>query len=103
MSSLLVKEPSTELHDWLRDEARFNGRSINRQVIVCLEWCMKTYGAARPRPPFGESGAGSVRPPLALEGRSLRGSLTHLRPTGNGLSEKNAWRKAAEAKHANPH
>ena len=103
MSSLLVKEPSQELHDWLRDEARFNGRSINRQVIVCLEWCMRTYGAARPRPPFGEPEPAAVQHMLAAEGPSLRGALSHLRPIENGMTEKNAWRKAAEAKHANTH
>lgn len=99
MSSLLVKEPSRQLHDWLRDEARFNGRSINSQVIVCLEWCMRTYGEARPRPPFGEP-APVVR---QIPQPSLRGALAHLRPVGNGITEKNAWRKAAVAKHANAH
>ena len=99
MSSLLVKEPSPQLHDWLRDEARYNGRSINSQVIVCLEWCMRTYGEARPRPPFGEP-LPQVRP---TSQPSLCGALSHLRPAENGVTEKNAWRKAAVAKYANAH
>jgi len=99
MSSLLIKEPSKQLHDWLRDEAKCNGRSINSQVIVCLEWCMRTYGEARLRPPFGEPAPMAQPKPQP----SLRGALAHLRPAENGITEKNAWRKAAVAKHANTH
>lgn len=59
MSALLVKDPPTGLCDWLRTEAKFNRRSVNQQILICLEWCMKTYGAARFRNPFGTSSAGN--------------------------------------------
>ena len=59
MSALLVKDPATGLGDWLRTEAKFNRRSVNQQILICLEWCMKTYGAARFRNPFGTLSAGN--------------------------------------------
>lgn len=101
MSSLLVKEPSPQLHDWLRDEARFNGRSINSQVIICLEWCMQTYGPACRRPPFGPDARVQVVPAKPTPPKSLRGAFSHLKPLNGAADERNAWRKAAEAKHAN--
>lgn len=52
MSALLVKDAPKDLHQWLKSEASFNRRSLNQQVLVCLEWCMKTYGEAQPRDPF---------------------------------------------------
>ena len=59
MSALLVKDPPSGLCDWLKTEAKFNRRSVNQQILICLEWCMKTYGAARFRNPFGTSSAGN--------------------------------------------
>ena len=47
MSSLLVKDSPPELNDWLKAEARLNRRSLGQQVLICLEWCMRTYGEAR--------------------------------------------------------
>ena len=55
MSALLVKDPPSGLCDWLKPEAKFNRRSVNQQILICLEWCMKTYGAARFRNPFGNA------------------------------------------------
>lgn len=52
MSALLVKEAPKELHQWLKDEAQFNRRSLSQQILVCLEWCMHTYGQAQVRNPF---------------------------------------------------
>ena len=59
MSALLVKDPPSGLCDWLKTEAKFNRRSVNQQILICLEWCMKTHGAARFRNPFGTSSAGN--------------------------------------------
>ena len=59
MSALLVKDPPTGLCDWLKTEAKFNRRSVNQQILICLEWCMKTYGEAQFRNPFGTSTAGN--------------------------------------------
>ena len=59
MSALLVKDPPTGLCDWLKTEAKLNRRSVNQQILICLEWCMKTYGAAQFRNPFGTSSAGN--------------------------------------------
>ena len=52
MSALLVKDPPEGLCDWLKTEARFNRRSVNQQILICLEWCMKMYGDAQFRNPF---------------------------------------------------
>lgn len=61
MSALLVKDTPKDLHQWLKAEASFNRRSLNQQVLVCLEWCMQTYGEAQPRNPFA-SASGVQRP-----------------------------------------
>lgn len=55
MPSLLVKDSPQGLNDWLKAEAHLNRRSLSQQVLVCLEWCMHTYGEARLRNPFGEA------------------------------------------------
>ena len=52
MSALLVKDPPDGLCDWLKTEARLNRRSVNQQILICLEWCMNTYGEAQFRNPF---------------------------------------------------
>ena len=57
MSALLVKDPPDGLCDWLKTEARFNRRSVNQQILICLEWCMKMYGEAQFRNPFAVVGA----------------------------------------------
>lgn len=81
MSALLIKEAPEQLRQWLKSEALYNRRSVNQQVLVCLEWCMRTYGEARPRSPFGEavptleSGRSSVRCP---NGQSLATRLAML-------------------------
>ena len=40
MAALLVREAPTAVHDWLKTTASENRRSLNQQIIVCLEWCM---------------------------------------------------------------
>ena len=77
MSALLVKDPPVGLCDWLKTEARFNRRSVNQQVLICLEWCMKTYGEAQFRNPFGTSDAGNGRREF-LHGAELAGKLASL-------------------------
>ena len=66
MASLLVKESPPELNNWLKAEARLNRRSLSQQILVCLEWCMNTYGAAQFRNPFA--------PAASHDARSLSGS-----------------------------
>ena len=41
MAALLVRDAPERVHDWLRTTAAENRRSVNRQIIVCLEWCME--------------------------------------------------------------
>lgn len=65
MSALLVKDPPDGLCDWLKTEARFNRRSVNQQILICLEWCMRMYGDAQFRNPFVS---------VAHERRGLRGT-----------------------------
>ena len=55
MPALLVKDSPQGLNDWLKAEAHLNRRSLSQQVLICLEWCMHTYGEARLRNPFGEA------------------------------------------------
>ena len=52
MSALLVKDPPEGLCDWLKTEARCNRRSVNQQILICLEWCMRMFGDAQFRNPF---------------------------------------------------
>jgi len=54
MSAMLIKETPDDLRFWLKEEARLNRRSLNQQVIVCLEWCRHMYGAAQMRNPFAD-------------------------------------------------
>ena len=79
MSALLVKEAPKELHQWLKDEARYNRRSLNQQILICLEWCMQTYGKAQVRNPFAMAKSTEVKPVTAsacLHGRDLASRLT---------------------------
>lgn len=41
MSAMLIRDAPPRVHDWLRATANENRRSLNRQIIVCLEWCMQ--------------------------------------------------------------
>ena len=53
MAALLVRETPAAVHNWLKETADENRRSLNQQVIVCLEWCMKQMprgGLAFPAP-----------------------------------------------------
>ena len=61
MATLLVREAPTEVHDWLKATAAENRRSLNQQIIVCLEWCMGQM--PRPKPVFPR--------PMSLKGRML--------------------------------
>lgn len=94
MSSLLVKEPSDELHEWLREEARYNRRSINQQILICLEWHMRTYGDPRMRNPFGDVQRITTVTP------KLRGAFGQYANASLREAEKHAWRKTAETRHA---
>lgn len=51
MSTLLLKNTPPGLHDWLKSEAGFNRRSLNQQILFCLEWCMRSCGDADFRDP----------------------------------------------------
>ena len=86
MSALLVKNSPPELNDWLKAEARINRRSLSQQVLVCLEWCMRTYGEAQFRNPFGASA-------------EIRTSISDVRtfPTGAELAKRIAARTAIDA------
>ena len=61
MAALLVREAPPAVHDWLKATAGENRRSLNQQIIVCLEWCMGQM--PRPKPTFPS--------PLALKGGLL--------------------------------
>ena len=50
MAALLVREAPAAVHDWLKQTAVENRRSLNQQIIVCLEWCMGQM--PRPKPAF---------------------------------------------------
>ena len=86
MPALLVKDSPPELNDWLKAEARINRRSLSQQVLICLEWCMRTYGEAQFRNPFGASA--EIR-------RSTFG--TPAFPTGAELAKRIAARAAIDA------
>lgn len=78
MSALLVKEAPDNLHQWLKDEAQYNRRSLNQQILICLEWCMQTYGKAQPRNPFAVAPSTKAKPmmtPAHLRGRDLASRL----------------------------
>ena len=66
MAALLVREAPPAVHDWLKATAVENRRSLNQQIIFCLEWCMGQM--PRPKPLFPA--------PIALKGGML--SLNEL-------------------------
>ena len=61
MAALLVREVPPAVHDWLKTTAMENRRSLNQQIIVCLEWCM----GQMPRPKL------AFPSPIALKGGAL--------------------------------
>ena len=61
MAALLVRDAPPAVHDWLKATAAENRRSLNQQIIVCLEWCMGRM--QRPKPMFPT--------PIALKGGTL--------------------------------
>lgn len=91
MSALLVKDPPDGLCDWLKDEARFNRRSVNQQILICLEWCMKMYGAAQFRNPF----AAVVHEKHGVHGAELARRLSSL----DGISSQDADSMKRDARH----
>ena len=48
MAALLVREAPPAVHDWLKATAVENRRSLNQQIIVCLEWCMGQMPRSQP-------------------------------------------------------
>ena len=61
MAALLVRDVPALVHDWLKATAVENRRSLNQQIIFCLEWCMRQM--PRPKPAF--------LAPIALKGGLL--------------------------------
>ena len=61
MAALLVREAPPAVHDWLKATAVENRRSLNQQIIVCLEWCMGQMPCPKPTFPA----------PIALKGGML--------------------------------
>ena len=41
MSAILIKNPPPQIHDWLKQSAAKNRRSMTQQAIWCFEWCME--------------------------------------------------------------
>lgn len=41
MAAMLIRDAPPRVHDWLKETASENRRSLNQQIIVCLEWCMQ--------------------------------------------------------------
>ncbi len=44
MSAILIKNPPPQIHDWLKQSAAKNRRSMTQQAIWCFEWCMENLG-----------------------------------------------------------
>lgn len=80
MSALLVKDAPEKLHQWLKCEASFNRRSLNQQVLICLEWCMQTYGEAQPRNPFMPAHSTINAARIYPHGRELAAHLMKVEP-----------------------
>ena len=85
MSALLVKDAPKDLHQWLKAEASFNRRSLNQQVLVCLEWCMRTYGEAQPRAPFAPASESRHTYP---HGRDLAARLMSMDPIDDATARQ---------------
>ncbi len=77
MASLLVKESPPKLNDWLKEEARLNRRSLSQQILVCLEWCMNTFGEAQYRNPFASALPGDSASPKAFGAELAKRMAAH--------------------------
>ena len=98
MPALLVKDSPPGLNDWLKTEAHLNRRSLSQQILVCLEWCMRTYGEARARNPFGDmpTAAAEVRSkPAYRTGPALARRLAR----SAGIDEETAAQMKRDAAH----
>jgi len=60
MSAMLVRDAPPMVRDWLRTTASENRRSLNQQIIVCLEWCMGQMPRETPAFPRPVSLTGGV-------------------------------------------
>ena len=45
MAAVLIKDVPAEVHEWLKDEAQRNRRSMTQQVIVLFEERMRKFKA----------------------------------------------------------
>lgn len=73
MAAMLIRDAPPRVHDWLKATASENRRSLNQQIIVCLEWCMQKM----PRE------ATALPKPVLLKGASLTlDELDHVRKAG---------------------
>ena len=105
MSALLVKDSPPALNDWLKAEARLNRRSLGQQILVCLEWCMRTYGEPQFRNPFGAhpETAGATSEPSFPDGSELakriaaRVSIDH--ETAEGMKRDAAGLRKSKGRH----
>jgi len=52
MSALLIKDMPSEVHEWLKAEAKKNGRSMTQQAIVIFEERMRRFQLLRFPPPM---------------------------------------------------
>ena len=41
MSAILIKNAPPQIHDWLKQSAAKNRRSMTQQAVWCFEWCME--------------------------------------------------------------
>jgi hypothetical protein len=41
MSAILIKNAPPQIHDWLKQTAAENRRSMTQQAVWCFEWCME--------------------------------------------------------------
>jgi len=102
MSALLIKETPRGLHQWLKSEAQYNRRSLNQQVLICLEWCMKTYGVAQRRNPFATVGTelSHAGVPSYAHGQELASRLGAIGPldTASAAQMKKEVRRMRSSK-----
>ena len=61
MAALLIKDLPTDVHEWLKQEAERNRRSMTQQVIVLFEERMRHFKPVHFPPPF------KTRTPLTPE------------------------------------
>ena len=96
MSALVVKDAPEGLHEWLRTEALLNRRSINQQILSCLDWCMRAYGVLQIRSPYGVWGSDCGHPGNLgyARGKDLANRLTEL----DGLDSLTATKMKRDAR-----